>query len=343
VDGALASSPALPAEAGYAYAFEPGSEGSYRMLGALLADGVRVRHAPRAFTVGGHAFPHGAFLVLVNRNMDAFDGAGLHRRMVDLARETGTSVAAIETALVESGTDLGSNSVAAIPEPRVALLAGSRISSTSYGAAWNTFDQILKFPVHRIDVERLTRSLDQFNVVIVPSSYGLSGALGGGGMQALQRWVRDGGVLITLDASTASLASEDGLIGLRQKESEEDALPASVPGAVLRARIDTLSPLVAGVRDLEIPVMLYGSRVYQAPADVQPGQVVIRYDDADRLHLAGYLWPEVPDRVAGTPYLWTERVGSGRVIAFTGDPNFRAMWRGLVPLFANAVFLGGTF
>jgi hypothetical protein len=36
-------------------------------------------------------------------------------------------------------------------------------------------------------------------------------------------------------------------------------------------------------------------------------------------------------------------VGSGRVIGFTGDPNFRAMWRGLVPLFANAVFLGGTF
>ena len=90
--------------------------------------------------------------------------------------------------------------------------------------------------------------------------------------------------------------------------------------------------------------MLFGSRFYQAPDDVEPGEVAIRYvDDEDRLRLAGYVWPEVPARVAGSPYLWTESVGAGRVIAFTGDPNFRAMWRGLLPVFANAVFLGGTF
>ncbi|HSH46094.1 MAG TPA: hypothetical protein VK966_09570, partial [Longimicrobiales bacterium] len=62
----------------------------------------------------------------------------------------------------------------------------------------------------------------------------------------------------------------------------------------------------------------------------------------DRLRLAGYLWPEVPPRVAGSVYLWTERVGGGRVIAFAGEPNFRAFWRGLLPVFANAVFLGGS-
>ena len=56
-----------------------------------------------------------------------------------------------------------------------------------------------------------------------------------------------------------------------------------------------------------------------------------------------YLWPEVPARLANTPYLWTERVGAGRVIAFAGDPNFRDMWRGLLPLFGNAVLLGGSF
>jgi hypothetical protein len=36
-------------------------------------------------------------------------------------------------------------------------------------------------------------------------------------------------------------------------------------------------------------------------------------------------------------------VGSGRVIGFAGDPNFRGMMRGSLPLFANAVFLGGTW
>ena len=347
VEAVPAAAPTPPAEAGYAYAFAPGSESALRMLGALLHDEVRVRHATRAFTVPGGAFPHGAFLVLVDRNTDRFDGASLHRKVRELAQETGTPVVAIDNALVESGTDLGSNSVEAIPRPKVALVGGDRISSTSFGAAWHTFDTLLRFPVTRLELGSLTRYLDEFNVVVIPSAYGLDGALGRGGADALGGWVRDGGTLITLDGATAWLASEDGLARLRPREEPEPtegAVPSSfVPGAILRARIDTLSPIVAGVRELEIPVMLFGSRFYETPADAEPGEVVIRYADEERLHLAGYLWPEVPGKAAGAPYLWTERVGSGRVIGFTADPNFRAMWRGLLPVFANAVFLGGTF
>ena len=48
-------------------------------------------------------------------------------------------------------------------------------------------------------------------------------------------------------------------------------------------------------------------------------------------------------RVGGAPWLWTERVGQGRVIGFAGDPNYRDQWRGQLALFANAVFLGGSF
>jgi hypothetical protein len=100
---------------------------------------------------------------------------------------------------------------------------------------------------------------------------------------------------------------------------------------------------VAGVSDDVIPVLLNSDRIYTAPRDVRPGEVVLRYDAADKLRLSGYIWPEVPARIAGTPVLWTERVGRGRVIAFAGDPNYRDMYRGLLPLFANAIFLGGSF
>jgi hypothetical protein len=120
-------------------------------------------------------------------------------------------------------------------------------------------------------------------------------------------------------------------------------LPATVPGAIVRAVIDTLTPLVVGVSDDVIPVLLNSDRIYTAPRDVRPGEVVLRYDAADKLRLSGYIWPEVPARIAGTPVLWTERVGRGRVIAFAGDPNYRDMYRGLLPLFANAIFLGGSF
>ncbi len=341
---------ALPDRARYAYAFEPGSEASYRMLGALLADSVRVRHAARSFRVGGASFPHGAFVVLVHRNRDrgsSGTGPDIHQVVREVAGATGARVTAIHTALVEEGTDLGSNSVRALPPVRVALVGGPGISSYSFGAAWFAFDQRLRFPVTRIELGDLTRALRDFDVVVLPSAWNLAGNIQDSGVDALRQWVRAGGVLITLDAATAWLASEGGFGRLETlADTVRDAgghiVHASVPGAIARAVPDTLSPLMAGVTDPEIPVMLTGDRVFSAPDDAEPGEVVLRHADADRLRLAGYLWPEAPARVAGSPVLWTERAGAGRIIAFTTDPNFRMLWRGMLPLFANAVFLGGS-
>jgi hypothetical protein len=120
-------------------------------------------------------------------------------------------------------------------------------------------------------------------------------------------------------------------------------LPTSVPGAIVRVVGDTLSPLMAGIRERVFPALLFSDRIYSMPRDFRAGEAVVRYEAQPRLRLGGYLWPEVPARIAGTPYLWTERVGRGRVIGFAGDPTFRDMFRGLMPLFANAVFLGGSY
>ena len=337
---------AAPARAGYAYVFQPGPEASYRMLGALLADSIRVRHAPDAFSVHGVDFPRGAFVVPVHRNRDLHGGQDIHAVVRELAVSTGTPVTAVATALVDSGTDLGSNSVRAIPTARVALVGGPGISSYSFGAAWFAFDQRLRFPVTRIEIDDLDRAIGDFDVVVIPSAWGP--AVEGSDAEALRDWVRNGGVLITIESTTDWLASEEGFARLAVRaDTVRDAsgaiVHASVPGAIARAAVDTLSPLMAGVDDREIPVMLSGSRIFEAPDDVRPGEVVLRYAAADRLRLAGYLWPEVPERVGGSPVLWTERVGSGRVIAFAVDPNFRMLWRGMLPIFANAVFLGGSF
>jgi hypothetical protein len=331
--------------AGYAYIFEPGDEASLRLLAALLAEDIRVRHAPRAFRAAGVTFPHGAFVVVVTRNDEA-----VHDVVRERALETGARVTAVHSARVEAGADLGSSSVRPIPSARVALVGGEGVSAYSFGAAWHTFDELLGYPVTRIQLAELTRALEDFDVVVLPSAFGLQSTLREAGRDALRRWVQNGGVLVTLDGATRWLASDDGIGRLRAASDAERAegeigapLPASVPGALLRAEADTLSPLLAGVAHAELPVLLFGSTVYEVPADVRPGEVVLRIAAEDRLRLAGYLWPEVPARLAGTPYLWTERVGSGRVIGFAGDPNFRGMMRGSLPLFANAVFLGGTW
>src|SRR5690606_12907312 len=189
--------------------------------------------------------------------------------------------------------------------------------------------------------------LDEFNVLVLPSASAaaLNSALGEAGRNRLAAWVRNGGVLITVGQATAWLADErTGLSRLRVRrdttraDGQEGApLPVNIPGAIVRVVADTLSPLMAGVNQTEFPVQVSGSTFFEAPKDFRPGEVVARYAPVDRLRLAGYMWPEGPERVAGTLYLWAERVGRGAVIAFANDPNFRDYWRGLLPVVGVAV------
>ena len=334
-------------QATHGYAFEPGSEASVRMLAALLADSVRISIAQRPFRVGDARMSQGAFIVRVASN-----NASVHERVRRHSAETGATIFPLASAAVDEGTDLGSNSVVPVRAPRIALVGGPGVNGNSFGFTWYTFDQRIKYPVTTIDVANLVGALDEFNVIVIPSASGaIGGTLGESGRTRLGDWVRGGGVLITLDGATAWLAAENvGISRLRARRDTTRAdnepgapLPAGVPGAIVRTQSDTLSFLTIGVTEREVPVLVFSDRIYRQPRDVRYGEVVMRYAAEPRLRIAGYLWPEVPARLAGSPYLWTERVGRGRVIAFAGDPNFRAMWRGLLPVFANAALLGPSF
>jgi Zinc carboxypeptidase len=340
---------AAPAAGRYGYAFAPGSEAGLRLLAALMADSVRVWYAPRPFRAGGVDFPRGAFVVRAAAN-----DTTVHERVRRGAAAAGALVLPLASAAVERGTDLGSNSVTPLRAPRVAVLSGAPVNGQSFGYAWYALDQRLRYPSTAIDADAVAGgALADFDVLVVPSvsPSAISRALGDGGRDRLAGWVRDGGVLITIDDATRWLASERlGLARLRVRSDSARAdsaagapLPAEVPGAIVRATIDTLSPLTAGIEGREIPVQYFSDNVFRAPRDVAPGEVVVRYAPERRLRLAGYLWPEVPARLGETPYLWTERVGRGRVIGFAGDPVFRDLWRGLLPLFGNAVLMGGSF
>jgi hypothetical protein len=341
------AAPAAPAEARYAYAWEAGSEAGTRLLAALLADSVRVWYAARGFRAAGADFPQGAYVARVAPN-----GARVHPAVRRHAAATGARVVGVQSALVEAGTDLGSNSVFPLRAPRVALLGGEGISGNSFGFAWFALDQRIRYPSTPVDVSALSEStLNDFDVLVIPSASpaALERALGEAGKSRLAAWVRRGGVLVTLENATAWLAQEKtGISRLRPlPAAEPDSAGApgvsQVPGAIVRAAADTLSPLLAGVRQAELPVLAFSDLAFRAPRNVRPGEVVLRHAPLPRLRLAGYLWPEAPARLAGSPYLWTERVGEGRVVAFTGDPNFRDLWRGLQPLFANALFFGPSF
>jgi hypothetical protein len=332
----------------YGYAFEPGSESSIRLLASLLRDSVRVWYAPRAFTAGGVRFPRGAFVVRA-----AMNDSTAHALTQQHAAAAGARVTPLASAGVDDGIDLGSGSVMPVVAPRVALLGGPPVAGNSDGFVWYALDQRMGQPMSAIDAAYAgSTGLERYNVLIVPSTSAaaLDRVLGDAGRQRVFDWVRGGGVLITIDAATAWVAGERGIMRakLRRDTTRADSaggapLPAAVPGAIARVIGDTLSPLMAGVFETEFAALVNSDRVYSVPKDLRAGEAPVRYAPESRIRLSGYFWPEMPPRLALSPFVWTERVGRGRVIAFAGDPVFRDHWRGTYTLFANAVLLGASF
>ncbi|HEX7025425.1 MAG TPA: M14 metallopeptidase family protein, partial [Gemmatimonadales bacterium] len=155
---------AAPEPAGYAYAFAPGSETSLRLLSGLLAGKIRVWYAPKSFRIGSADFPRGAFLVRIQPN-----GAAVHEAVARLTAASGARVTSLATALVDEGTDLGSNSVFFVKPPRVGLLGGAPVQGNSFGFAWFVFDQRLGLPVTSLDANAVAGgALAELDVLVVP-------------------------------------------------------------------------------------------------------------------------------------------------------------------------------
>lgn len=67
------------------------------------------------------------------------------------------------------------------------------------------------------------------------------------------------------------------------------------------------------------------------------------FSPKERLRLAGFVWQESIDLLAGTECLVEEPRGRGRVILFAEDPNFRGYWESLNRMFHNSVVFSPSF
>jgi hypothetical protein len=106
----------------------------------------------------------------------------------------------------------------------------------------------------------------------------------------------------------------------------------------LRVRLDTEHWLAAGT-DGEIGVLVQGTRVF-SPITLDDGTNVGRYAGLDELVLSGIVWDEGRPQLASKAFLIHEPVGSGQIVAFAEDPNYRAYAEATQLLFMNAVLLG---
>ena len=214
-----------------AYVIPYGSDAATRLTIRLLAEGFKVAVATRQLNAGGRNWPAGTLLARTARNP-----ATLHDRIGALARESGAQVFAVNSAFSEQGdTGVGSESIASLKQPRVAVVWDEATSPTSYGATWYGFEQAygLQFtPVTAAAIK--SADLSKFNVIVLPD--GNPGAyqslLGKDGVDKLKSWVQAGNVLVGAGGAASFFTRKDvALTSSRLVGSEDDSSSASSAAA----------------------------------------------------------------------------------------------------------------
>ncbi|MCI0404321.1 MAG: hypothetical protein L0212_12520, partial [Acidobacteria bacterium] len=120
-------------------------------------------------------------------------------------------------------------------------------------------------------------------------------------------------------------------------EREEAQRKQEIPGAILRATLDTTHPLGFGV-DARLAVLNRTAPILELSAD---GENVIHFPK-ENLKVSGFITAENEKKLAQTAYLLRERKGQGFVILFADTPVFRGFWDSTSRLLINAIYFGAV-
>jgi hypothetical protein len=289
------------------------------------------------FKANGVEFDPGSLILTRKSNEKAFSDGHLQA----LLKNNNSEFVALKSGLVESGPDLGANSVEIIKPPKVAMVLGQGITPTAAGDLWHFFDQQLNYPITLIDASYFSRvDLWQFNVVIFPSGTYSSIIKD---HKEINRWVTDGGRLILLENANAFFDGKEG-IELKSKskneavktdkvynQRERDSISDQVPGAIYKLKLDNTHPLAYGYNNESF--VLVKSLIDKE--NLKNGWNV----GALKEHISGFSGKNVKDKSLGNMVYGVQDMGSGKIIYLLESPIFRGFWYEGKLLMANAAFM----
>ncbi len=348
--GAVVAGQELPVTTGssaasYGWVLPPSFE-SWRAVTRYLRAGGRASVIDDPITIAGRALGAGA-IFLPRLGADSFDvritRAGLP-----------PSALPVTSGRTSSGPDLGTGSAYPVRAPRIALLMGSGVSSTSAGAHWFFLDQTLALDYDALAVDAVVSAeLHEYDVIVAPEMS--RAALGDAGIEALTAYVEAGGTLVAVGSAARNVGApiaeietrspperpeeariERALRGRELRELEE--FEEDVPGTIVSARIDAAHPLGfgAGTDEGVLYVLHAGGQVFEPDEDFETAA----YFEQDLEKVSGVISERNLERLSQASWLAVKNVGDGRVVLFADDPLFRHFWYATFQPFANALLLG---
>lgn len=324
----------------YAYLFEWNEYYTPKALNIILNKGIRTKVGKTPFSVEGNTYDYGTIMIPVqNQNLNSDE---LYTFLQKVAGSSQINITAVSTGLTK-GIDLGSNDFEGLKKQKVGLIVGNGITSYDAGEIWHLFDRKYDIKLTKLDTDYLSGTdLSRYTTLILPNT---RGGLNGSVTQQLKEWVKEGGTLIGYRNAVNWLKNE-GFIDLEIKkndlvakdityEQKEFFSGAQVTGgAIFEANIDGSHPINFGYKNDKV-ALFRNTNIYITP-NKQSYNNPIKYTEAPLL--SGYISEENLELLKGSVPFQVKRSGSGRVIVFTDNTNFRAFWYGTNKLLMNAVF-----
>ncbi len=321
----------------------------------MQSKGLIVAAAFKPFSVntntGSKNFNYGSILVPVSKQEK--NSQEVYEIVKEAQEKFNVPVFSTSTGFSITGIDLGSNNFRVLKKPKAALLIGDGVSSYEAGEVWHLMDTRIKMPITKIQMNSYdSANLDKYNtLVMVSGSYKELDSIR---RQKLKDWTARGNTLITI-ATSSKWAIEKKLVKekLTKKPKEKDSTKTverlayvdasehigreQLGGAIFEVDLDITHPLGFGYHSNLLPVYK-NNNVFLSPSKNAYSTVAQYTKDS---HIDGFISEDNYNIfLKNSVSLLVSPLGSGRVVMFADNPNFRGAWYGTNRLFLNAVFLG---
>ncbi len=350
VDELIGPPPVVRSE--YAYLIDWDDYNAPAALYRLQEKGIVLSSAFKPFTTqtteGEKNMGFGSLLLPVSLQKKTSDE--IFQSLQEVHKEFQVPVYAVPSGLNKKGIDLGSRFILPVEKPKAAMIIGTGVSSYEAGEVWHLLDTRVRMPITKLPLRNFNDTdFDKYNVLVMVSGrYDLTDKQ----VAVIRAWVEKGNTLITTGTGS-SWAIERKLVKeklvkvekdsikpvdrKRYVDAEDDIGKESVGGIILKVDLDITHPLAFGYHDLTLPVYK-NNEVWLSPSK-NAYATVARYSAEPQVD--GFITGKnLSDFVSASASLMVSKLGSGRVILFADNPNFRGAWYGTNRLFLNALFLG---
>ncbi len=336
----------------YGYLVNYNSFADAKFVAALLNAKFRVRFAEKDFTYNGKAFQKGTIIILKKGNEDKL------QQFADMALSCNATVTEVNSGLMETGFDFGSEKVHLVKRPNVVVLTGKGVNPNTAGEVWHLFEQQLNYPVSMINAEEIDGStLKNTDVMILPDG-NYKFLKDKDAASEIKMWVQQGGKLIAFENAAAQVAKADWGIKLKKDDDEDkkddkkdgkepyadikfyenrerDGIVNNSPGAIYKVELDNSHPLAFGYGKNYFSLKLSGDIYEFMKSGWNVG--VIKKES----QVAGFVGSKTRERIKDGTVIGVQSLGGGSIVFFADDPIFRNFWENGKMLLCNAVFLVG--